>query len=69
MTVDRGPSASLFKGAKRPVAGHVEQMVVVRDHLVFGMHLDPFSRGLNEDLDANWCAGASGPSRRTQASS
>lgn len=45
MSANPGPTASPLKGAKRLVAEHVEQLVAVRHHLVFGMHVDPFSKG------------------------
>jgi hypothetical protein len=54
MTVDRGPNVSLREGAKRLLAEHAEQMVVVRDHQVFGMHVSPF--------------GPSGPGSQTRGS-
>jgi hypothetical protein len=57
MSADPGPTASPLKGAKRLVAEHVEQIVVVRHHLVFGMHVDPFSNACNEDRGANRCVG------------
>jgi hypothetical protein len=57
MTADPAPTASPFKGANRLVAEHVEQMVVVRHHLVFGMYVDPFSEGSNEDRGADQRAG------------
>jgi hypothetical protein len=57
MTAEPGPTALRSEGAKRLVAEHVEQIVVVRHHLVFGMHVDPLSKGLNGDTDADQGAG------------
>jgi hypothetical protein len=57
MTAEPGPTASPSEGTKRFVAEHVEQMVVVRHHLVFGMHVDPISKGLSGHTDADQGAG------------
>lgn len=68
MTVDPGPTASPFEGAKRHVAEHVEQVVVVQHHLVFGMHVNPFSKGLSGDKDVTHRAGPYGPGSPTRGS-
>jgi hypothetical protein len=68
MTGHRGPTASLSKGAKRLVAEQVEQVVVVRHHLVFGMHVNPFSNGMSGDKDATHCPEPSGPGSPTRGS-